>query len=114
MNPSNTTERWGEPELGPADGFGALGDPARLALLRELMEGTACGCELAPKLHMAPNLLSYHLRILREAGLVEREKRGRRVEYRIRRKALQELAVELIGLAVGGGGDEDPLEVGTS
>lgn len=52
---------------------------------------------------MAPNLLSYHLRVLREAGLVEGARRGRRVDYRVRPLALQELAVELVRLSMGGG-----------
>jgi ArsR family transcriptional regulator len=56
---------------------------------------------------MAPNLLSYHLRILREAGLVEGTRRGRRVDYRVNLLALQELAVELVRLAVGGGEGAD-------
>ncbi len=84
-----------------ASGFGALGDPARLAILSELHRGMMCGCELAPKLGMAPNLLSYHLRILREAGLVESSRNGRRIEYRVRPKGLEELTVELVRLAVG-------------
>ena len=92
---------------GPEEAFGALGDPARLAVLRALQGGTTCVCELAPKLNMAPNLLSYHLRILRETGLVEGTKRGRRIEYRVRHMALQELAVELVRLAVGGDEHED-------
>lgn len=83
--------------------FDALADPARLAIVRRLRQGTTCVCELAPDLGMAPSLLSYHLRILREAGLVEGTKRGRRVDYRVRPIALQELAVELVRLAVGGG-----------
>jgi ArsR family transcriptional regulator len=90
-----------------AQAFGALADPARLAILRALQGGTSCVCELAPRLDMAPNLLSYHLRVLREAGLVEGTRRGRRVDYRVRPVALQELAVELIRLAVGGGGRAD-------
>jgi hypothetical protein len=52
-------------------------------------------------LAMAPNLLSYHLRILREAGLVEGTRKGRRIEYRVRPEALEELTVELVRLAVG-------------
>lgn len=64
-------------------------------------------CELSPALGMAPNLLSYHLRVLREAGLVEGTRRGRRVEYRVRSVALRELAVELVRLAVGGDDHED-------
>jgi ArsR family transcriptional regulator len=90
-----------------ASAFGSLADPARLAILRALQRGTTCVCELAPSLDMAPNLLSYHLRVLREAGLVERTRRGRRVDYRVRPVALQELAVELIRLAVGGDGRAD-------
>ncbi len=63
-------------------------------------------CELAPMLGMAPNLLSYHLRILREAGLIEGSRRGRRIEYRIRPGAVHELVLELIGLAPDGEHDE--------
>lgn len=48
---------------------------------------------------MAPNLLSYHLRILREAGLVEGTRRGRRIEYRVRRSVIRDLVVELLRLA---------------
>jgi ArsR family transcriptional regulator len=98
---SNLLETSRDAAGGSAEAFAALGDPARLAILRELQSGTTCICELSPRLGMAPNLLSYHLRMLREAGLVEGERRGRRVDYRVRRTALRELAVELIGLAIG-------------
>ncbi len=102
MDVSNLAEQSSEGSPAPAVAFGALGDPARLAVLRALQGGTTCVCELAPRLEMAPNLLSYHLRILREAGLVEGSRRGRRIEYRVRPVALRELAVELVRLAVGG------------
>lgn len=85
----------------PSRGFGALRGPARLTILSELHRGTNCVCELAPKLGMAPNLLSYHLRVLREAGLVEGTRRGRRIEYRVRPKGLEELTVELVRLVIG-------------
>jgi ArsR family transcriptional regulator len=103
MDTSSLLERSVSHGPAPAQVFGALGDPVRLAVLRLLQSGTACICELAPRLGMAPNLLSYHLRILREAGLVEGTKHGRRVDYRVRPVALQELAVELVRLAVSGG-----------
>jgi ArsR family transcriptional regulator, arsenate/arsenite/antimonite-responsive transcriptional repressor len=92
---------------GDAAAFAALGDPARLAILRQLGTGTTCVCELAPQLAMAPNLLSYHLRILREAGLVEGRRRGRRIEYRVRSDALRELVAVVDGLASRGDGRED-------
>jgi DNA-binding transcriptional ArsR family regulator len=62
---------------------------------------------------MAPNLLSYHLRILRDAGLVEGTRRGRRTEYRVRPKGLEDLTVELIRLVVGTY-DSDGEAVGTT
>src|SRR3990172_3399098 len=106
MDRSIVAERSLRSPPGPAVAFAALADPARLAVLRSLQGGTTCICELAPRLAMAPNLLSYHLRILREAGLVVGTRRGRRIEYRVRPVALRELAVELVRIAVGGDEDE--------
>jgi ArsR family transcriptional regulator len=107
VNASKIVEKSGDPDERVTDAFGALADPARLAILRELRPGRTCVCELVPRLGMAPNLLSYHLRVLREAGLVTGVRRGRRIEYRVRPLALQELAVELVKLAVGGDRRED-------
>jgi ArsR family transcriptional regulator len=66
-----------------AVGFSALGDPIRLRILGELTGGRRCVCELLEELGIAPNLLSYHLRVLREAGLVTGSRRGRWVDYRL-------------------------------
>ena len=63
--------------------FSALGDPIRLQVLDELTSGQRCVCELQETIDIASNLLSYHLRVLREAGLVEASKRGRWVDYRL-------------------------------
>ncbi len=60
-----------------------MGDPIRLQVLDELTSGQRCVCELQETIDIAPNLLSYHLRVLREAGLVEASKRGRWVDYRL-------------------------------
>jgi ArsR family transcriptional regulator len=48
----------------------ALSDPIRLEILDLLMQGDSCNCELNEKLGLPSNLLSYHLRLLRRAGLV--------------------------------------------
>lgn len=80
MNRSTILERSTEAQ---ARRFSALGDPARLAILERLGDGTRCLCELREDLSMAPNLLSYHMRILREAGFVSGERRGRRIDYRL-------------------------------
>ena len=50
--------------------FKALADPNRLRVLDVLMEGDSCNCELNERLGLPPNLLSHHLRVLREVGLI--------------------------------------------
>ncbi|HEX9123917.1 MAG TPA: metalloregulator ArsR/SmtB family transcription factor [Actinomycetota bacterium] len=87
-----------------ARAFSALGDPARMAILAALSRGTRCVCELVPQLGLAQNLLSYHLRILREAGLVSGARTGRRIEYTIEPDGLQALQQELEDLVSGSGG----------
>lgn len=61
----------------------ALSDPIRLRILDELSREQRCVCDLQPHVDVAPNLLSYHLRILREAGLVDSSRRGRWIDYRL-------------------------------
>ncbi len=63
--------------------FSALGDPIRLRILIELTDGQRCVCELLDEIDIAPNLLSYHLKILRDTGLVDASRRGRWVDYRL-------------------------------
>ena len=48
----------------------ALADPNRLRIFNMLMQGDSCNGELNERLGLPPNLLSHHLRVLREAGLV--------------------------------------------
>lgn len=48
----------------------ALADPNRLRIFSLLMQGDSCNGELNERLGLPPNLLSHHLRVLREAGLV--------------------------------------------
>jgi len=59
-----------------------LSDSIRLSILDLLGAGEQCVCDLQKALLIAPNLLSYHLRILRDAGLVVASRRGRWVDYR--------------------------------
>jgi len=59
--------------------FAALGSPERLGVLAHLLAKKGQNCqELAKNLRLSTPALSYHLRILEEAGLVVREKKGRR------------------------------------
>ena len=93
-------------ELSPTDRdgavqlLGAAADPVRWRLLDELARrGTLCVCDLKPIGAVAPNVLSYHLKVLREAGLVTAAKRGRWVDYTIIDDAAERLAAALPGRA---------------
>ena len=59
----------------------AAADPVRWRLLAELAAGTRCVCDLQSVAGVAANVLSYHLKVLRDAGLVTAAKRGRWVDY---------------------------------
>ena len=50
--------------------FKALSDPNRLRIFAELLDGDTCNCELKERLGLASNLLSHHLKVLENAGLV--------------------------------------------
>jgi ArsR family transcriptional regulator len=72
----------------------ALADPVRLRIVSMLAAargGTACGCELEAPLGLAQPTVSHHLRILREAGLIVGERRGRWVHYSLVLERLDEI-----------------------
>lgn len=69
--------------------FAALADPARLRILAVLADGTHCVCDIQDRVPLAANLLSYHLRVLREAGLIAGARRGRWIDYRWDERAAQ-------------------------
>lgn len=70
----------------------AAADPTRLAIVRQLAAaGETCVCNLAVAPDVPGNLLSYHLRILREVGLVSARRDGRRVYYSVATSALEHL-----------------------
>lgn len=68
-----------------AKGFAALADPSRLrlfSLIASQPEGEVCACALVEPLGRSQPTVSHHLRILYEAGLVARERRGNWIWYR--------------------------------
>ena len=82
--------------LGTAAGaFSALGDPIRLRVLDALRDGVRCVCELREEIDVAPNLLSYHLKVLREAGLISGSRRGRWIDYSLVPDAVEALRAAL-------------------
>jgi ArsR family transcriptional regulator len=75
--------------------FRALGDPARVRIVNVLATagGEVCGCDLTEGLGLAQPTVSHHLKKLHEAGLLEREQRGKWAYYSLRREAVAKLAV---------------------
>ena len=75
----------------------ALGDPVRLQLVDVLRKhaGKVCVCELVPLFDLAQPTISHHLRVLRDAGLIQSEKRGLWAYYYVLPGTLDELAAWL-------------------
>jgi ArsR family transcriptional regulator len=72
----------------------ALADPARLRLLSLIAScpgSEACGCDLTGPVGLSQPTVSHHLNVLHDAGLLERERRGRWVYYRVRPERLASL-----------------------
>src|SRR4030081_2923801 len=75
--------------------FKALADPVRLRLLSLIGAhdgGEACVCDLTVAFDLTGPTISHHLKVLREAGLIQSERRGTWVYYRIVPAALESLA----------------------
>lgn len=76
-----------------------FGDPLRSRIVRLLATEQMCTCHLIEQTAARQTTVSHHLRLLREAGLVETEPRGRYTYYRLRAEAIAELADGLRDLA---------------
>ena len=92
-----TVDLVSETELAPA--VRALADPLRTRIVELLATEQLCVCHLTEELDVAQPLVSHHLKVLREAGLVESERWRYWTYYRLRPDALRVLAVRLESLA---------------
>lgn len=80
----------------------AVADPVRWTVLHHLSQrGVTCVCDLQERVSVAPNLLSYHLKVLRDAGLVTTARRGRWVDYSLAPGAADRLLRALPVMAEG-------------
>ena len=80
----------------------ALADPVRLRLLSLVAsheDGEACVCDLNDAFDLSQPTISHHLKVLHEAGLLQRTKRGVWVSYRIRSEAMADLAALIGGVS---------------
>ncbi len=75
--------------------FKALGDPVRLRMLSLIAGhagGESCVCDISPAFDLSQPTISHHLKVLREAGLLDCERRGTWVYYRVIPSALARLS----------------------
>lgn len=78
--------------------FKALGDPVRLrmlSLIASYQGGESCVCDISPAFDLSQPTISHHLKVLREAGLLDCERRGTWVYYRVIPSALAQLSAVL-------------------
>jgi ArsR family transcriptional regulator len=75
--------------------FRALGDPARVRIVNLLATagGEVCGCDLTEALDLAQPTVSHHLKKLHDAGLLDREQRGKWAYYSLNREAMAKLTL---------------------
>ena len=71
--------------------FHALSDETRLEIIELLRNGERCVCELTDTLDAAQSRLSFHLRVLKDAGVVRDRKDGRWVHYELDPEAFDEM-----------------------
>jgi ArsR family transcriptional regulator len=77
----------------------ALADPIRLQVIEALGGGERCVCDLTADLGLAQSKLSFHLKVLRDTGLLADRQSGRWVYYRLQPDALERLRAWLAVLA---------------
>jgi len=80
--------------------FKALGDPVRWAIVRQLCISPTSARLLADAVRISPTLLSHHLKVLRQAGLIVGSRRGRWIDYSLEPKALIDLGELLESMGV--------------
>ncbi|WP_377267848.1 ArsR/SmtB family transcription factor [Peterkaempfera sp. SMS 1(5)a] len=88
--------------------FKALGDPVRLRLMSMIASrgegGEVCVCELTPAFELSQPTISHHLKLLRQAGLIDCERRGTWVYYWVLPGVLDRLAAFLTSPQTAGAG----------
>jgi ArsR family transcriptional regulator, arsenate/arsenite/antimonite-responsive transcriptional repressor len=84
----------------PSARLKALGHPVRLGIaLRLAQEGGTCACDFADIFHVSQPTVSQHLKVLREAGLVQTRREGTQIYYSLDPAGVDELRAVVAGLA---------------
>ena len=77
--------------MGFQETFKALGDPTRREILRLLRDGARTAGEIGSHFNMTGATISHHLSVLREAGLISDDKRGKYIYYELNLSVLDEI-----------------------
>jgi ArsR family transcriptional regulator len=86
----------------------ALAEPIRLQVVQALAGGERCVCELTAELALSQSKLSFHLRVMKEAGLIHARQEGRWIYYRLDPTTLSALQNWISQLAAGCGTPAQP------
>jgi ArsR family transcriptional regulator len=90
----------------------AIADPTRLQILRQLASGECCACDIAACYDLRQPTVSHHLKVLRDAGWLEAERRGTWIWYSLRAQAAEQLRTMADGLLAVGGPASGPVAGG--
>ena len=71
----------------------ALAEPIRLGIIESLSNGEKCVCDLIQETDLAQSKVSFHLKVLKEAGVITDRQTGRWVYYKLDIRALKELQI---------------------
>lgn len=80
--------------------FKALSDPTRLRILKTISHmNELCECNIVPAFGLSQPTISYHLKVLREAGLISSERRGQWVWHRVNERAMMNAVRKLTDIS---------------
>ncbi len=74
------------------ESFKALGEENRISIIRMLCEEEMCVCELIDKLRLSQSAVSHHVKILKQAGLINDRRKGKWIFYSLNQEAFRELS----------------------
>lgn len=75
--------------------FKALGDGTRLKLIKHFLREACCACDWVPVMEKDQSTISRHLKVLAEAGILEYERKGKNIIYRIKNEEVRRILLSL-------------------
>ena len=93
-----TTTKTGQDLERAAELFHALADPTRLGIIEQLRGGEQCVCDLTDLLDTGQSRLSFHLKTLKDAGLLRDRRQGRWIYYALEPGAIAEIEAAIAAI----------------